>query len=101
MILAIAVALGIRRVLSRENIYTLKLARRGHTIPKALQANMFLVRKAKEVMEQKVMVVPADLGLNAFLQQPDHGSGMQHIVVAKGERIVGVVRAASRRFHES
>jgi CIC family chloride channel protein len=92
MILAVAVALGVRRMLSRENIYTLKLARRGHTIPKALQANMFLVRKAKEVMERSVIVVPADLGLNAFLLQPDHGTGMQHIVVANGDRLVGVVR---------
>ena len=47
MILAVAVALGVRRLLSRENIYTLKLARRGHAIPKALQANMFLVRRRK------------------------------------------------------
>ena len=92
MILAVAVALGVRRMLSRENIYTLKLARRGHTIPKALQANMFLVRKAKEVMERNVIVVPADLGLNAFLLQPDHGTGMQHIVVTNGDRLVGVVR---------
>jgi CIC family chloride channel protein len=99
MILAVAVALGVRRMLSRENIYTLKLARRGHWIPKALQANMFLVRKAKEVMERRVLVVPADLGLNAFLLQPDHGSGMQHIIVSKGERICGVVRINTALRH--
>jgi CIC family chloride channel protein len=99
MILAVAVALGVRRLLSRENIYTLKLARRGHTIPKALQANMFLVRKAREVMERKVLIVPADLGIYAFLLQPDHGSGMQHIVVAKGDRIHGVVRINTALRH--
>jgi chloride channel protein, CIC family len=101
MILAVAVALGVRRVLSRENIYTLKLARRGHAIPKALQANMFLVRKAKEVMERNVVVVPAELGLNAFLLQTDHGAGagMQHIVVARGERIAGVVRINTALRH--
>ena len=33
MILAVALALGVRRLLSRENIYTLKLVRRGHPIP--------------------------------------------------------------------
>ena len=99
MILAVAVALGVRRLLSRENIYTLKLARRGHIIPKALQANMFLVRKARDVMERKVLVVPADLGINAFLLQPDHGSGMQHIVVAKGDRIHGVVRINTTLRH--
>ncbi|HEY3910416.1 MAG TPA: chloride channel protein [Stellaceae bacterium] len=92
MILAVAVALGVRRLLSRENIYTLKLARRGHTIPKALQANMFLVRKAKEVMERDFLVVPAELSLNAFLRQPDHSGAMRHVVVIKGDRILGVVR---------
>jgi chloride channel protein, CIC family len=99
MILSVAVALGVRRMLSRENIYTLKLARRGHLIPKALQANMFLIRKAREVMEQKVLIVPADLGINAFLSQPDHGSGMQYIVVAKGDRIHGVIRINTALRH--
>ena len=40
MIIAVAFSVGIRRVLSRENIYTLKLYRRGHVVPKALHANM-------------------------------------------------------------
>ncbi len=43
MILAVALAFGVRRLFSRENIYTMKLFRRGHPIPKALHANMFLV----------------------------------------------------------
>jgi chloride channel protein, CIC family len=92
MILAVAVALGVRRLLSIENIYTLKLARRGHPIPKALQANMFLVRKAKDVMERDFRVVPAELALTAFLRQPDDHAAMRHIVVTKGNRIHGIVR---------
>ena len=57
MILAVAVALGVRRLLSRENIYTLKLVRRGHPIPKALHANMFLVRSAKDAMDRDVLLI--------------------------------------------
>jgi CIC family chloride channel protein len=38
-------------MLSAENIYTLKLVRRGYPIPKALHANMFLVRRVSEIME--------------------------------------------------
>jgi CIC family chloride channel protein len=56
MILAVAASVGVRRLLSRENIYTLKLVRRGRTIPKALHANMFLVRHAREVMDSDVLV---------------------------------------------
>ena len=52
MIVAVAVAIGIRRLLSRENIYTIKLVARRHFIPKALHANMFLVRPAGDVMQK-------------------------------------------------
>src|SRR5271170_8523315 len=58
MILAVATSLGARRLLSRENIYTLKLVRRGRAIPKALHANMFLVRYACEVVDPDVQVLP-------------------------------------------
>jgi CIC family chloride channel protein len=57
MILAVALSLGVRRMLTIENIYTMKLARRGHPIPKALHANMFLVRSATEIMDSDVLVL--------------------------------------------
>ena len=59
MIIAVAIAIGVRRVLSRENIYAIKLIGRRHFIPKALHANMFLVRHARDVMERDVLVLPA------------------------------------------
>ena len=92
MIVAVAVAVGVRRVLSRENIYTLKLFRRGHVIPKALHANMFLVRHASEVMDTDVHLAPAEMTFDAFLALPDHAGRMRHIVVTEGNRIRGVLR---------
>jgi chloride channel protein, CIC family len=92
MVLAVAASLGVRRLLSRESIYTMKLARRGHDIPKALHTNMFLVRRAKEVMHRDFMSVPAETGLIDFLRLPEHHGAMQHIIVTRGNRIVGVVR---------
>ena len=92
MIVAVAVAVGVRRVLSRENIYTLKLFRRGHVIPKALHANMFLVRHASEVMDTDVHLAPAEMTFDAFLALPDHAGRMRHIVVTEGNRIHGVLR---------
>jgi CIC family chloride channel protein len=92
MILAVAVALGVRRALSRENIYTAKLVGRGHVIPKALHANMFLVRAAKDVMERDFLVVAGEFGLDAFLRQPEHQGAMRHVIVTEGNRIAGVVR---------
>jgi CIC family chloride channel protein len=92
MILAVAAGLGVRRALSRENIYTAKLVSRGHVIPKALHANMFLVRAAKDVMEPDFLLLPAELGLDEFLRQPDHRGAMRHVIVIRGNRIAGVVR---------
>ena len=72
MIIAVAFSVGMRRLLSRENIYTLKLYRRGHFVPKALHANMFLVRRAREVMDTDFAVLPAETSFAAFLRAPDH-----------------------------
>jgi CIC family chloride channel protein len=92
MILAVAVAVGVRRVLSRENIYTIKLVARRHFIPKALHANMFLVRQASEVMDKDVLVLGAETRLDDFLKRPEHTGGLSHVVVTDGDRIVGVLR---------
>jgi CIC family chloride channel protein len=92
MILAVASALGTRRLLSRESIYTMKLARRGHDIPKALHANMFLVRWAKEVMLRDFIIEPAETPLDEFMRRPEHDGAMRHIIVAQRDRILGVVR---------
>ncbi len=69
IIVAVALAIGVRRLLSRENIYTIKLVTRGHLIPKALHANMFLVRHAEEVMDRDVLVLPAETDFAAFLRE--------------------------------
>jgi len=92
MIIAVAISIGIRRVLSRENIYTAKLVSRGHFIPKALHANMFLVRHASDVMDRDVMVLPAELAFDEFLRRPDLAGKLQHVVVVKDNRIIGVQR---------
>lgn len=92
MILSVAAGLGVRRALSRENIYTAKLVGRGHVIPKALHANVFLVRAARDVMETHFLLVPAETRLDLFLQRPENRMGMRHVIVTSGDRIKGAVR---------
>jgi len=91
-IVAVALAIGVRRLLSPENIYTIKLVGRGHFVPKALHANMFLVRRASEVMERDLTILPAEADFDAFLRQHSTGRGFKHVVVTRGNHIVGVVR---------
>jgi CIC family chloride channel protein len=92
MIVAVAVAVGVRRLLSHESIYTIKLVGRGHGIPKARHANMFLVRRAKDVMDPDVRVLPAATSFEAFLSAEEELGRMRHVVVTTDGRIEGVLR---------
>jgi CIC family chloride channel protein len=92
MIVAVAMSVGVRRVLSPESIYSLKLVRRGRAIPQALHANMFLVRRAKEVMDEDVLVASADDSFDDFLRRPEHEGRMRHVVVTNKGRLFGVIR---------
>ncbi len=99
LIIAVAVSIGIRRLLSHENIYTIKLVARGHFIPKALHANMFLVRRAGEVMDKDILVLPAAMKFDEFLRLPDHGGRMRHVVITQGHAIEGVLRVNTALRH--
>jgi CIC family chloride channel protein len=92
MIIAVAVGVGVRRMLSRENMYTMKLFRRGRAVPKALHANMFLVRRAGDVMDKDVLVAPGGMSFEDLLARPDNAGRLRHVVVTEGRRIVGVLR---------
>jgi CIC family chloride channel protein len=92
MIVAVAMSIGTRRMLSRETIYTLKLVRRGRAIPKARHANMFLVRSAREVMDADIQVLPADTSFDDYLRQPEHAGRLRHVVVTDKGQIYGVIR---------
>jgi CIC family chloride channel protein len=92
IIVAVSLAIGMRRLLSAENIYTIKLVGRGHMVPKAMHANMFLVRRAGDVMERDVTLVPADTDFDAVLRAYDTDIGMKHLVVTRANHLTGVVR---------
>jgi len=92
MIIAAAISIGSRRVLSVENIYTIKLLARRHFIPKALHANMFLVRRASDVMDRDFVLQPDIASFDEFLRRPEHEGRIRYVVVTHGDRIVGVLR---------
>jgi chloride channel protein, CIC family len=92
MIVAVAMSIGARRVLSSETIYTLKLVRRGRAIPKARHANMFLVRSAREVMDADIQVLPAEASFDDYLRQPEHAGRLRYVVVTDKGHLFGVIR---------
>ena len=92
MIFAVALALGVRRVLSPQNIYTMKLVRRGHAMPRGLHANLFLVRSARDVMLNDLAILDQATTFAAFLHMSENAGGLRHVVVTRRNRVVGVLR---------
>ena len=92
MIIAVAISLGVRRILSLPNIYTIKLRRRGHPIPRALHANLFLVRSARDIMLQDFAILDASTTFASFLQMSENAGGLRHVIVTRDARIAGVLR---------
>ena len=99
MIVAVAMSVGVRRLLSRETIYTLKLVRRGQDIPKVRHANMFLVRRARDVMDPDVLVLPKQTSFDAFLAAHGAEGRMRHVVVTDKGRLFGVIRVNTGLRH--
>ncbi len=97
LVVAVALATGMRRALIVENIYTIKLRHRGQPIPVIRHTNMYLVRQARELMNKDFIVLPiatsiAD-ALAAIADRP-----LAHIIVSDGPRIAGVARLAAGSY---
>jgi CIC family chloride channel protein len=63
MTITVAIAYGVRKVISNESIYTLKLARRGHRMPSAMQANIQYMKPARELTHAGIVRLPSDMTL--------------------------------------
>lgn len=57
--ITVAVSYGLRKSLLRDSIYTLKLVRRGHYMPQALQTDLHFLRPARDTMDMSFVVVSA------------------------------------------
>ncbi len=92
MTITVAISYGIRKVLSRESIYTMKLVRRGHYIPEALRTNPHFVRRAGEMMLAPPRVVDASSSLEAFARVVAERPAAGTYLVCDDGRVLGVVR---------
>ena len=95
MTLTVAVAHGLRPLLSKDSIYTLKLTRRGHVIPGALQANDYLVRHVGE-LAAPASLVPRELPLAKLDLSPDAPA---YVLVGDEHELVGGFERAWAHEH--
>jgi len=89
MTITVAVGYGIRRILCRESIYTMKLVRRGHHMPEALQANIHFVHRAREIMDLRFGKVAAERSLADFAEKIRTLPDVDTYLVVEDEQIIG------------
>ena len=100
VIVAVAVAAGVRRALIAETIYTIKLRHRGHSIPKERYVNLYLVQQTQQVMERRFILAKAGSTLRECMGWEDIDD-LRAIIVEHEGRIVGLVPPRSGIWRES
>lgn len=91
LIVSVALAIGVRRVLRQENIYTFKLLLSGFKIPENRYINLFLVRHAKDVMETSLCTMSEDTTLDAMLHELSKAKRKKHVLVTRDDKVVGSI----------
>jgi CIC family chloride channel protein len=100
VIVAVAIAAGIRRALIGETIYTIKLRHRGHRIPKERHINLYLVKQAQDIMERRFILAKAGTSLKDTISAEDNDD-LRAIIVERDGRIVGLIPPRSGLWRES
>ncbi|MGD0674527.1 MAG: chloride channel protein [Polyangiaceae bacterium] len=90
MTLTVAVSHGLRRLILEQNIYTMKLARRGHYMPEALQANAHLVHHVGDMMMATAATLPVARAEDN-LAIDEQADGPAYWVLVDADEIVGVI----------
>jgi CIC family chloride channel protein len=91
MTTTVAIAYGVRKMISNESIYTLKLTRRGHHMPSAMQANIQYMKPARELNHAGIVRLPADMTLPELaIILPSYPAGACFVAMEE-KKIVGVI----------
>ncbi len=91
MTITVAISYGVRKVLLKESIYTLKLSRRGHYMPEALQTNFQHMRLARDLKNNVVALVPATSTLDQLRQKLAEPGAIPLFVIEDDGKVRGVL----------
>lgn len=91
IIITVTTAYAVRKLLSSESIFTLKLLRRGEVVPEGLQSAVMLAKQAKHVMNQDFrLTICAEINMHLDEYFVESDKKTQTIVVREDNKIEGV-----------
>jgi len=91
IMVTVTVAYAVRKVISNESIYTMKLFRRGDILPEGLHSTRALVQRAQQVMNKDFKVISLDefeANLSLFL---DNKLENMYVVIEHDNKILGLL----------
>lgn len=91
MMLSVALTYVVRVKITNESIYTLKLYRRGLSLPQGLQAAVSAAKKVTDFMEKRFSIVDRE-GVDIWLQQQSSESKPQCAVIIEKGKVIGAIR---------
>ncbi|MGD8828207.1 MAG: chloride channel protein [Gammaproteobacteria bacterium] len=92
LMITVSLAYGVRRLFMEDSIYTYKLARRGHYVPDALQTNLFMLRRAMDVIETPLIRVSSGEALGEIRRKYlGRRRNVPHVLVIDGDSITAVL----------
>jgi chloride channel protein, CIC family len=89
--IAVAISYGVRKVLSEDSIYTLKLVRRGHRVPGAFQTNFHHLKPATAIMDTQLGTLPGSATVGEFARIAASPTAPAYFLVVSDGSVVGVV----------
>ncbi len=90
MTITVALSYGTRTLLSHESIYTLKLIRRDHYVPAALQVNLLHIRRARDIMQEPVEMISSRESIDALARLAGDHRDARWFLVTEGGHVTGV-----------
>jgi CIC family chloride channel protein len=92
--ITVVIAYGVRKVISRESLYTLGMKRRGHPIPSSLEAYFPEAKEVQAVMDIRFFAVPASATFRSTGYPDD-----THLLVTDQDRVIGIITPSVARVH--
>lgn len=99
MVIIVSIAYGVRQFLMADTIYTFKLTRRNHPVPASLETNLFMLRKASDFYDPRVVRVGSTRGM-AEVRRRFRRFGRQHpnVLVLDAEQNIQAIFSSRRHY---